>query len=80
LAISLEGNEKIIYFVYATEIKLLIIPLYHLYIPFYITSESCGGIPLISAIRPFHISPFPTVVYGGMVHRKKALSILGLAR
>jgi hypothetical protein len=29
-SISLEGNEEIIYFVYATEIKLIIIPLYHL--------------------------------------------------
>jgi hypothetical protein len=58
LATSAEGNEKnwneeIIYFVYATDIKLLIIPLYHLCVPPYITGVSCGGIQLISAVKPF---------------------------
>jgi hypothetical protein len=44
-------NEEIIYFFYATEIKLPIIPLYHPYhlcIPPYTTCASCGGIQLIS--------------------------------
>jgi hypothetical protein len=55
-------NKEIIYFVYATEIKLPIIPLHHLCIPPYTTCASCGGIQLISAVRSFHIGPFPTVV------------------
>jgi hypothetical protein len=36
--------------------------------------SNCGGIQLISAIKSFHIGPFPTVIHGGMVRRKKALS------
>jgi hypothetical protein len=58
-------NEEIIYFVYATEIKLPIIPLYHPYhlcIPPYTTCASCDGIQLILAVRSFHTGPFPTVV------------------
>jgi hypothetical protein len=48
-AISLEGNEKklkwrITYFIYATEIKLSITPLYHLCVPPYTTGTSCGSI------------------------------------
>jgi hypothetical protein len=43
-------NEEIVYFVYATEKKLLIILLYHICIPPYTTDASCGGIPLISTI------------------------------
>jgi hypothetical protein len=78
LTISPEGNEKnsnedIIYFVYATKIKLLIIPLYHLCIPPYATGASYGGIQLISYVGSFHTSPFPTVIQGGMVHCKRAL-------
>jgi hypothetical protein len=72
-------NEKIIYFVYATEIKLSIIPLYHSYhlcIPPYTTCASCGGIQLILAIGSLHTGPFPTVVWGDMVHCKRALGIL----
>jgi hypothetical protein len=48
-------NEDIIYFVYATEIKLPIIPLYHLCIPPYTTCTSCGGIQLILAVWSFHV-------------------------
>jgi hypothetical protein len=82
LAISPNGNEKnnwneeIIYFVYATEIKLPIIPLYHPYhlcIAPYTTCASCGGIQLILVVGSFHTNPFPTVVWGGMVHHKRAL-------
>jgi hypothetical protein len=58
MVISLEGNEKIIYFIYATEIKLPIIPLYHLCIPPYTTCVSCGDIQLISDVRFFHPGPF----------------------
>jgi hypothetical protein len=72
MAIALERNEEIIYFVYVTKIKLPIIPLYHLCIPPYTTGLSCGDIQLISAVGSFHAGPFPTVVYGGMVHRKRA--------
>jgi hypothetical protein len=58
-------NEEIIYLVYATEIKLLIIPLYHSYhlcIPPYTTCASCAGIQLISAVESFHTGSFPTVI------------------
>jgi hypothetical protein len=71
-------NEEIIYFVYATEIKLPIIPLYHPYhlcIPPYTTCASCGGIQLILAVGSFHTGPFPTVVWGGMVHRERAYNL-----
>jgi hypothetical protein len=54
-------NEEITYFVYATEIKLPIILLYHVYhlcIPHYTTSANCGGIQLILAVRTFHTGPF----------------------
>jgi hypothetical protein len=59
--ISPEGNEEIIYFVYAIEIKLSIISLYHLCIPPYTTWASCGGIQ-ISAVGSFPTDPFPIVV------------------
>jgi hypothetical protein len=55
-------NEEITYFVYATEIKLPIIPLYHLCIPPYITGASCGGIQLISAVRSFRTGHFPVMI------------------
>jgi hypothetical protein len=55
-------NEKIIYFVYAIEIKFPITPLYHLCVPPYTTGASCGDIQLISAIGSFHTDPFPTMV------------------
>jgi hypothetical protein len=45
----------------------------------YHTGASCGGIQLILAVRSFHTGPFPTVVYGDMVHRKKALNCAILA-
>jgi hypothetical protein len=67
-------NEEIIYFVYATEIKLPIIPLYHPYhlcIPPYTTCASCGGIQLILVVGSFHTGPFPTVIWGGMVTVKE---------
>jgi hypothetical protein len=67
-------NEEIIYFIYATEIKLPIIPLYHSYhlcISPYTTCASRGGIQLILAVGSFHTGPFPTVVWGDMVHRKR---------
>jgi hypothetical protein len=54
-------NEEITYFVYAAEIKLPIIPLYHPYhlcIPPYTTCASCGGIQLISAVGSFHMILF----------------------
>jgi hypothetical protein len=57
-AISPEGNEEIIYFVYVSEMKLPIISMYHLCIPPYTTC----GIQLISAVRSFHIGLFPTVL------------------
>jgi hypothetical protein len=67
-------NEEIVYFAYATEIKLLIILLYHPYhlcIPPYTTCASCGGIQLILAVGSFHIGPFPTVVWVDMIHHKR---------
>jgi hypothetical protein len=36
----------------------------------YIRGASCGGIQVISTVRYFHTSPFETLVYGDMVHRK----------
>jgi hypothetical protein len=79
-AIWREGNEKkwneeIIYFIYATEKKCPIIPIYQLYhicISPYTTSASCGCIQLISNVGSFHNNLFEIVVYGGMVHRKRA--------
>jgi hypothetical protein len=65
-------NEEIIYFIYVTEIKLSIIPSYHLCILPYSTGASCCGIQLISAVGSFHIGPFSTAVKGDMVHRKRA--------
>jgi hypothetical protein len=84
MAISPNGNEKtiemkkIIYFVYATKIKLPIIPLYHSYhlcIPPYTTCISCGGIQLILAVGSFHTDPFPTVVW--VIWSTKRALILG---
>jgi hypothetical protein len=81
IATASEKNEKkneIIYFFYVIEIKFPIIHVYHLHhlsIPLYITGESFGGIQLILTVRSFHISPFPTVVCGDMVHRKITLII-----
>jgi hypothetical protein len=51
------------------------IPLYHLYLYIqYTTDVSCGGIQLISTIGSFRTGPFETVVYGGIVHRKKLIN------
>jgi hypothetical protein len=54
-------NEEIIYFIYATEIKLPIIPLYHPYhlcISPYTTCACCGDIQLISTVGSFHTGLF----------------------
>jgi hypothetical protein len=51
-------NEEIIYSVYTTKIKLLIIPLYHICIPPYIVGASCGGTQLILVVRSFHTGFF----------------------
>jgi hypothetical protein len=41
--------------------------------PPYITCASCGGIQLILAVGSFYTGSFPTVVWSGMVHRKRTL-------
>jgi hypothetical protein len=57
-----------------TELKLPIIPLYHLYrlcISPHTTSASCGGMQLIPIVGFFHTGPFEIVIRGGMVHCKE---------
>jgi hypothetical protein len=44
--------------------------------PTHTTSAGYGGMQLISTVRSFHTNPFPTVVKGGMVHRKSPLQLI----
>jgi hypothetical protein len=66
-------KKQIIYFIYSTNKKTCN---YTPIPPTHTTGAGYGGMQLISTVRSFHTNPFPTVVKGGMVHRKSPLQLI----